>query len=89
MSKTQIMKQNIKLFLTLVFTKNEKTGDVTAFYAQFPGATSQGRTEQEAENLLDEILPYILIEKKDEFLKYHQTPDSNFKITDREILMPA
>ena len=66
------MQQSLKFYLTLVFQQDEKTGEFTAFYAQFPDAISQGRTKEEATSLLNEILPYALSDKKDEFLRYHK-----------------
>lgn len=79
------MKQDLKFYLTVVFTKDEKSGDVTACYAQFPEASAQGRTEQEAEDLLDEIFPYLLADKKEEFIKYHNTSFGQMTYLDREI----
>jgi predicted RNase H-like HicB family nuclease len=66
------MPQQVKLYLTLAFLKDAETGDFTAYYVQFPDASAQGRTKKEAKKLLNEIFPYLLKEKKDEFIKYHK-----------------
>lgn len=65
------MEQALKFYLSLVFQQDEKTGDFTAFYAQFPEACAQGRSKEEAKTLLDKIFPYLLEDKKEEFIKYH------------------
>lgn len=65
------MEQDIKLYWSLVFQTDENSGDITAFYLQYPEASAQGRTKEEAKALLHEILPYALKEKKEDFLRYH------------------
>ena len=54
------MEETLKFYLSLVLQQDEKTGDFTAFYAQFPEAAAQGRTQEEAKLLLDQIFPYLL-----------------------------
>lgn len=66
------MEQNVKLYWSLVYQTDVKTGEVTAFYLQCPEATAQGRTKEEAKALLLEILPFALEDRKEEFLKYHK-----------------
>ncbi|HXL55966.1 MAG TPA: hypothetical protein VN958_06905 [Chitinophagaceae bacterium] len=62
-------------YLTTVFLEDEKTGDVTAFFAQFPEASAQGRNEEEAKKLLYEIFPIMLEDKGEEFVKqFHSAP---------------
>lgn len=63
--------QLLSFCLTTVFLEDEKTGDITAFYAQFPDASAQGRDKDEAKKLLDEIFPHMLREKGEEFKRYH------------------
>ncbi len=75
--------QNISFYLTLALAKDEETGDFTAYYVQFPEACAQGRNEQEAVKLLDEIFPYLLERKKTEFIKYHQDSASSIEYKDR------
>ena len=65
------MRQELSFYLTLVLLKDEESGDYTAFYAQFPEASAQGKTQDEARKLLNEIFPHMLEDKKAEFLKYH------------------
>jgi len=69
--------QNIRFFLTLAFTKDDESGDYTAYYVQFPEACGQGRDKAEAIKLLDEIFPHLLEKKKNEFIKYHQGNSSS------------
>lgn len=59
----------IDFYLTTVCVEDEKTGDVTAFFAQFPEASAQGKDENEAKQLLYEIFPVMLEDKGDEFIK--------------------
>lgn len=78
--------QNIKFYLTLALSKDEQTGDFTAYYVQFPDACAQGRDEKEAVKLLDEIFPYLLEMKKKEFIKYHQkNSPSTIQYKDRQM----
>lgn len=65
--------------------QDEKSGDYTAFFAQFPDASAQGKSQDEAKKLLFEIFPYLLVQKKEEFLKYHPDwkNDSHVNITDQ------
>lgn len=79
------MEQNLNFYLSLVLLQDEKTGDFTAFYAQFPEASAQGRTKEEAESLLDQIFPYLLHDKKEEFIKYHQGSSASIQILDRQM----
>jgi hypothetical protein len=65
------MKQELQFYLKIVFLQDKKTGDVTAFFAQFPDAAAQGRNEDEAQKLLFEIFPHMMKEKEDELAKYH------------------
>lgn len=65
------MEQTLQFYLSLVFEQDENTGDFTAFYAQFPEASAQGRSKEEAKRLLDEIFPCLLNDKKEEYLKEH------------------
>lgn len=87
--KIEVMEreQALKFSLSLVFQQDEKTGDYTAFYAQFPEATAQGRTKEEAKILLDQIFPYLLQEKREEFLKYHS--DSPLQILELQMQATA
>ena len=78
--------QNIQFFLTLALTKDEETGDFTAYYVQFPEACAQGRDKAEAVKLLDEIFPFLLEKKKEEFIKYHsKNSNSATKYEDRQM----
>jgi predicted RNase H-like HicB family nuclease len=78
--------QNIQFFLTLAWTKDDETGDYTAYYVQFPEACAQGRNKAEAVKLLDEIFPYLLEKKKQEFIKYHSSHSNSVtKYEDREM----
>lgn len=78
--------QNINFYLTLALTKDEESGDYTAYYVQFPEACAQGRNEKEAVKLLDEIFPYLLERKKTEFIKYHEeTSNPAIKYQDRKM----
>lgn len=60
---------HLMFYLTVVYIKDNETGDITAFYAQFPDATAQGRTKKEATNLLNEIFPIMMEEKQEQLLK--------------------
>lgn len=78
--------QNIKFYLTLALSKDEESGDFTAYYIQFPEACAQGRDENEAVKLLDEVFPFLLQMKKDEFIKYHQeNSKSEIEYKDRQM----
>lgn len=59
---------HLTFFLTVVYLEDEKTGDVTAFYAQFPEATSQGKDKEEAKMLLNEIFPLMMEDKQQELI---------------------
>ncbi len=86
MKEANITHQSINFYLTLALTKDEETGDFTAYYVQFPEACSQGRNEIEAIRLLDEIFPYILDIKKNEFIKYHnEKGPTKIKYQDRKM----
>lgn len=56
-------------YLTMVFVEDEKTGEVAAFFAQFPEASAQGKDENEAKQLLYKIFPIMPEDKGDEFIK--------------------
>lgn len=71
--------QNIQFFLTLALTKDEETGDFTAYYVQFPEACAQGRDKAEAVKLLDEIFPFLL-EKKER--RIYKVSFKKFKFSD-------
>ena len=61
-------------YLTTVFLENEKEGTVTAFFAQFPQASAEGRSKDEARQLLQEIFPIMLEDKAEEYIqKFHRT----------------
>lgn len=78
--------QNIQFYLTLALSKDEKSGDFTAYYVQFPEACAQGRNEKEAVKLLDEVFPFLLQMKKDEFIKYHEeNSKSKIEFKDRQM----
>lgn len=79
--------RSLKFSLSLVFLQDEKRGDFTAFYAQFPEASAQGRTKEEAEMLLDQIFPFLLQEKKEEFLRGHGT--ASLQILERKMVATA
>ncbi len=81
--------QHLNFYLTLVFTHDEKTGDFTACYAQFPEASAQGRTQEEAKKLLDEIFPYLMKDKKDEFVRYHDNCPGGITYSDRQMYSEA
>jgi hypothetical protein len=66
------MKQELQFYLKIVFLEDKKTGDVTAFFAQFPEAAAQGRNEDEAQKLLYEIFPHMMKDKAEELANYHQ-----------------
>jgi predicted RNase H-like HicB family nuclease len=78
------MEQHLSFYLTVVYEQDEKTGDITASFAQFPEAASQGRTQSEATKLLYEIFPYLMQTKKDEFLKYHPAT-SNMTFAEQKV----
>lgn len=65
------MFRKLSFYLSLVLLKDNETGEYTAFFAQFPDASAQGRNEEEAKKLLFEIFPSMLEDKRDEFLRYH------------------
>lgn len=78
--------KNIKFYLTLALSKDKESGDFTAYYVQFPEACAQGRDEKEAVKLLDEIFPYLLDKKKQEFITYHENvKNSPIKYQDRQM----
>jgi len=65
-------------FLTTVFVKDKKTGNITAFFAQFPEASAEGRTKKEAKKLLEEIFPIMIEDKGKEFIeKFHSVPNQS------------
>jgi predicted RNase H-like HicB family nuclease len=62
------MKANSKtLRLTGIFIKEPSDGRFTAFISEVPAAVSQGKTQQEAEENLLEILPMALEAISDSF----------------------
>ena len=77
------MKQDLSFYLTIVFLQDDKTGDTTAFFAQFPEATAQGRTQDEAQKLLFEVFPYMLKDKGEEFKQYHKGDTEHMRFTDQ------
>jgi predicted RNase H-like HicB family nuclease len=83
------MLQKVKFNLTLAFLQDAETGDFTAYYVQFPEASAQGRTKEEAEKLLDEIFPYLLNDKKAEFVKHHKNELKLITIEDRQMVSVA
>ena len=71
---SELRGQELMFFLTPVFIVDEKTGDITAFFAQFPEVASQGRDKEEAQKLLFELFPHMLNDRKEEFFtKFHLT----------------
>jgi len=80
------MLQKVKFLLTIAFLKDADSGDFTAYYVQFPEACAQGRTKKEAEKLLDEIFPYLLKSKKEEFIKYHKNEPKSITFEDRQMM---
>lgn len=83
------MEQNLKFYLTLVCQEDAQTGDFTVFFAQFPEASAQGRTREEAELLLEQIFPYVLADKRDEFIKYHQNSETAYQVIDKPMQASA
>lgn len=79
------MEKNFQLMfnLTTVFLEDDKTGNITAFFAQFPDASAEGRNKEEAEKLLMEIFPIMLEEKKEQFLK--EFPSSPMTFEDKKV----
>jgi predicted RNase H-like HicB family nuclease len=78
--------QSINFYLTLALSKDDESGDFTAYYVQFPEACAQGRDEKEAVKLLDEVFPFLLQMKKDEFIKYHKANSkSKIEFKDRQM----
>ena len=80
------MIQELSFYLSLITVQDEKSGDYTAFFAQFPDASAQGRSAEEAKKLLFEIFPILLNDKKEEFLRYHPdfvTNSRHVDITDQ------
>ncbi len=69
-----MVKHEFDFFLTTVCLEDETTGDVTAFFAQFPEASAQGKDENEAKQLLYEIFPVMLEDKGEEFIKTFKNP---------------
>lgn len=65
------MQQHLSFYLNTAFLTDEETGEVTGFFVQFPNATVQAPTIEQAEKLLGEILPHMMKENFDEFRKYH------------------
>lgn len=60
---------HLSFYLTVVYLEDQDSGDFTAFYAQFPDAIAQGRTKEEAKNLLIEIFPIMMEDKHEDFFK--------------------
>ena len=83
------MLQELKFHLTLAFIQDADTGEFTASYIQFPEASAQGRTKQEAEMLLDQIFPYLLEDKKEEFMKYHKDEPQYVTFEERQMICTA
>lgn len=68
---------HLTFYLTTVYLEDIETGDITAFFAQFPEAIAQGRTKEEARNFLAEIFPVMMEDKQDEFIKgLYKNPSS-------------
>lgn len=79
------MEQTVNFFLSLVLIQDQVTGDYTAAYAQFPEASAQGRTKEEAILLLNEVLPFALEDRTSEFMQYHKGAE----ITQKPFYTPA
>jgi len=65
--------QQVSFELTPISVKDRETQYVSMFFAQFPEAISQGKTEEEAFKNLVELLPFVLNDKKEEIIdKYNK-----------------
>ena len=72
---------HLKFYLSIIYLEDSESGDITAFFAQFPDAVAQGRTKEEAKNLLTEIFPVMMEDKQEEFLKeIYNNPASKMTI---------
>lgn len=84
---TKQSSHDLIFYLTPVYIIDEKTGDITAFFAQFPEAAAQGRDKDEAKKLLFEIFPHMLNDKKEQFLKdFHPTPKQTITYDDVQMV---
>lgn len=55
--------------LTAILIPDKKTGEYSAFFAQFPGAIAQGGDEKEAMNNLVILLQHVMEDQKNESLE--------------------
>lgn len=54
------------LVITALIKQDKETGFYVAYCAEFPEAMSQGKTEKEAIDLLMELIPHVLHDRKED-----------------------
>jgi hypothetical protein len=57
--------------LTMIFVPDQKTGQTTAFFAQFPEALAIGKDEDDAQIRLMNIFTLMMNDRKEEVMKQH------------------
>ena len=76
------MTKTEQLEFTIIMVPDKKTGQFTAFFAQFPQAIAVGETETEAQINLIEIVRLMLADKKNEIVN---SLIENFEYTEKRL----
>lgn len=77
---------HLRFYLTTIYLEDSESGNITAFFAQFPDAVAQGRTKEEAKDLLIEIFPVMMEDKQQEFVQeIYKTPGSKMTFENQMI----
>lgn len=78
------MKAKTNFNLTGTYVEDKETGFFTGFFSEFPEAISQGKTFEEVEENLFNILPMVLevkheIANEDSLISNHETITKSYK----------